>query len=81
MISCYRNKTENRRKNKLTLRKEDNVIHPSKIVYLLRINCYRNSRISLAYLSGIQWYLSKAEAYGTEVFVRFRKLPPWGGLN
>ena len=28
VISCYRNKTENRRKNKLTLRNEDVIYTP-----------------------------------------------------
>ena len=56
MVTCYRNKAENRIKNNLTLRNEDNVMHPSKIVYLLGINCYRNSRISPAYLLGIVFW-------------------------
>ena len=51
VISCYQNKTENRRKNKLTLRNED-IMCPSKIVYLSGISCYRNSQISPAYLLG-----------------------------
>ena len=44
MLSSYQNKTENS-KNKLTLRNEDNVMHSSKIIYLLGINCYRNSLV------------------------------------
>ena len=51
VISCYQYKTENRRKNKLTLRNGD-AMYPSKIAYLSGINSYRNSRISPAYLSG-----------------------------